>query len=64
MIGDKVKLVLQNYVPWWSQNAVWQEALADLGALQARVKELEKEKQGLVGSKKEPMIYILKEGQP
>jgi hypothetical protein len=36
-----VKHVLHNYVPWRSQNSLWYEALADLEALQARVKDQE-----------------------
>jgi len=41
MIGSMVKHVLHNYVPWRSQNSLWYEALADLEALQARVKDQE-----------------------
>ena len=41
MIGSMVKHVLHNYVPWRSQNSLWFEALADLEALQARVKDQE-----------------------
>ena len=41
MIGSMVKHVLLNSVPCRSQNSLWFEALADLEALQARVKDQE-----------------------
>jgi hypothetical protein len=43
MIGDMAKHVLLNYVLRKNQDADWAVGVADLEALQVRVRELEKE---------------------